>query len=179
MQIIKDYPLIDEILLEYKIFLSKDFDRYKNHVYRVFNFAVFLLEGRKEDFEKVAIALSFHDLGIWTHQTFDYLDPSIELAKKYLEKTNRQNLIPEVSLMIDMHHKMTPYTGDFAEIVEITRQADLVDVSLGVYKFTIPTEFLEAVQLEFPKLGFHSKLFQLGLGNFFKSPFNPFPMFKK
>ena len=179
MQIIKNYPLIDEILLEYKDSLEKDFERYKNHVYRVFNFALFLLGGRTEDFDKLAITLAFHDLGIWTHQTFDYLDPSIEMAAEYLRKVNRSDWISEVSLMIDMHHKVTPYTGDFSNSVELIRIADLVDVSLGVYKFNIPEEFVKATQAEFPNLGFHSRLFQLGLGNFFKTPFNPLPMFKK
>jgi len=179
MQIIKNHPLIDEILLEYKNSLNTDFERYKNHVYRVFNFAVFLLGDRKEDFDKLGIALAFHDLGIWTHQTFDYLDPSVEFAKKYLEKQNRLDWISEISLMIEMHHKMTPYTGDFSNSVELIRMADLVDVSLGIYKFTIPEEFIKAVKTEFANLGFHSKLFQLGLGNFLKYPFNPLPMFKK
>lgn len=179
MQIKLEYPLIDEILLEYQNSLGKDFDRYKNHVYRVFNFATFLSKKGEDNYDKIAIALSFHDLGIWTHQTFDYLDPSIEMAQIYLEKINRQDLISEISLMIDMHHKMTSYKGSFADSVEIIRMADLVDLSLGMYKFTIPEEFVKSVQAKFPNLGFHSKLFQLGLGNFLKYPFNPLPMFKK
>lgn len=179
MQIIKEYPLIDEILSEYQGSLQADFERYKNHVYRVFNFAVYLAKEEKENLDKLAITLAFHDLGIWTHRTFDYLDPSIEMATKYLIKINKSAWISEISLMIDMHHKVTPYKGDFSNSVELIRMADLVDVSLGAYKFNIPDEFVKAVKSEFSNSGFHSKLFQLGLGNFFKSPFNPLPMFKK
>lgn len=179
MQIIKEYPLIDKILLEYKNSLGKDFDRYRNHVYRVLNFAIFLSKESGDNHDKMAITLAFHDLGIWTHQTFDYLDPSLQMAEEYLKKINKPDWIPEISIMIDMHHKVTPYSGMYAENVELVRCADLVDVSLGVYRFTIPSEFVEAVKIEFPNLGFHSKLFQLGLGNFFKMPFNPLPMFKK
>jgi hypothetical protein len=177
--IIKDNKLIDEVLYQYKGSLKQDLERYRNHVFRVFNFAVYLAREDFLDRDKLSIALAFHDLGIWTHSTFNYLDPSVELARRYLEDRKKTEWIDEISLMIDMHHKITEYTGKYAESVEVIRKADLVDVSLGVYRFSIPEKFVEEVKLEFPNLGFHSKLFQLGLGSFFKAPFNPLPMFKK
>ncbi len=179
MQIIKDCLPIDSILSEYQNSLKADFDRYRNHVFRVFNFAVYLTDKKEKNQEKFAIALAFHDLGIWTHNTFDYIDPSVQLAKEYLDRENKNEWVEEISIMIDMHHKITAYNGIYLESVEIMRMADLIDVSLGVYKFNIPKEFIVAVKNEFPNLGFHSKLIQLGLGNFFQSPFNPLPMFKK
>jgi hypothetical protein len=36
------------------------------------------------EFEKIAIAGVFHDLGIWTNKTFDYIAPSVVLAREYL-----------------------------------------------------------------------------------------------
>jgi hypothetical protein len=32
------------------------------------------------DLEKIAVAAVFHDLGIWTNKTFDYIAPSVALA---------------------------------------------------------------------------------------------------
>ena len=31
----------------------------------------------RSDIEKIAVAAAFHDLGIWTNKTFDYIPPSI------------------------------------------------------------------------------------------------------
>ena len=33
---------------------------------------------------KGAVAVAFHDLGIWTDNTLDYLPPSVNRAKTYL-----------------------------------------------------------------------------------------------
>ena len=37
-----------------------------------------------QQIEKIAVATAFHDLGIWTDGTFDYLQPSVRLASAYL-----------------------------------------------------------------------------------------------
>jgi hypothetical protein len=34
----------------------------------------------------LVIAACFHDLGIWTDHTFDYLSPSAGLARDYLQR---------------------------------------------------------------------------------------------
>ena len=37
----------------------------------------------------MAIAAAFHDIGIWTAGTFDYLEPSVRVAAAYLTGTGR------------------------------------------------------------------------------------------
>jgi HD superfamily phosphodiesterase len=39
------------------------------------------IAGGRGDLEKIAAAAVFHDLGIWTDRTFDYIAPSIALAR--------------------------------------------------------------------------------------------------
>lgn len=58
-----------------------------------------------EQKERIIIAACFHDLGIWINDTFDYLQPSIGLAKAYLKQRNLKQWSVEVELMIDLHHK--------------------------------------------------------------------------
>ncbi len=47
-----------------------------------------------------AVAAVFHDLGIWTNGTFDYLAPSIALARDYLVASAREDWTDEIEEMI-------------------------------------------------------------------------------
>ena len=75
-------PTIDEVLGDHASDLRHDFTGYRNHVYRVVNFCTAIV-GDRGDLEKVAVAAAFHDLGIWTNKTFDYIPPSLALAREY------------------------------------------------------------------------------------------------
>lgn len=168
---------IDVLFETYKEVLKTDFNVYKNHVYRIYNFAL-LLDNDSESYEKYAIAAVFHDLGIWTH-SFDYLEPSIQLASEYLDEIGKQEWVEEIALMIDNHHKMSVYTGTFEKTVEIFRMADLIDVSVGIKLFNLDKSSYKRVQNKFSNKGFHSFLMKQSLKYFVKHPLNPLPMFKK
>ena len=172
---------IEYILFAHRDALGNDFERYHNHVYRVFNFA--LLMGKDtltdNDTEALAIAAGFHDIGIWTHNTFDYLQPSMELAEKFLVDTGKEQLGEEVSLIIDQHHKIGPYYGPYAETVETFRKADWLDVSLSAFAFGISRTQIREINAAFPYSGFHRFLVAQSFKNFVKHPSNPLPMFKR
>jgi len=170
--------IIDTILSEYKRDLGKHFETYKNHVYRIYNF-VLLLDNDKTNHKKYAIAAVFHDLGIWSSKTFDYLNPSIALAENYLIKNEKEPWIEEISLMIDMHHKRSFYKGDFQNTVEVFRKADWIDVTLGIKKYGLFKSEIKTIQKQFPNKGFHWFLTKQTFFNFLKNPMNPLPMFKK
>jgi hypothetical protein len=76
-------PTIDEVLRDHASELGHDFIGYRNHVYRVVNLYAAIVKGSAE-LEKIAIAAVFHDLGIWINKTFDYIAPSVALARVYL-----------------------------------------------------------------------------------------------
>ncbi|TCI05130.1 HD domain-containing protein [Corallincola luteus] len=173
-----EIPLIEEILGSWQTALMADYQGYKNHVYRMLHFCFALHECRGDDREKLIIAACFHDLGIWPEGSVDYLPPSMALAKNYLEKRGRVDWEQEILLMIDMHHKLRPYTDPRFPLVEIFRQADLVDVSFGKIGKGIPKPFIEQVKAVFPNAGFHQRLRQLAWQHFKKNPFNPIPMMK-
>lgn len=172
------HPLIEELLQKFQSATGSDYDKYRNHVYRVF-LNCLLLDTNKKNEDKYAIAAVFHDIGIWTNHTFDYLAPSIEQAKVYLSEAKRQDWIDEIKLMIDNHHKVSSYKGKHAETVETFRQADWIDVSFGIVSFGANKQSFKANKQKFPTLGFHRFLIKATTKNFFKHPFNPLPMFKK
>ena len=166
------------VLERYKSSLKNDFDAYNNHINRVFNYCV-LLDSELKHHPKYAIAVVFHDLGIWTENTFDYLEASKELAKSHLISINKENWTEEILLMIDMHHKRSEYTGKFEETVEVFRKADWIDVSLGLINHGIPNTKIKTLNKQFPNAGFHKFLAAQTLKRLVTNPFNLLPMFKK
>src|SRR5512145_1796507 len=119
-------PLLEEILGKWKNEIDHDYLRYKNHVYRMIHFCFALHNCNNEERDKIIIAGCFHDLGIWANDTFDYLSPSIALAKEYLKHNNLAQWIPEIELMIDMHHKIRKHQDERYPLIEVFRQGDLV-----------------------------------------------------
>lgn len=174
---ITENKTIDRLLETYKDVLKTDYNVYRNHIYRIYNYAV-LLDDDTTNHEKYSIAAVFHDLGIWTH-SFDYLKPSIQLASEYLTKNEKEDCIKEIALMIDYHHKMSSYKGEFSRTVEIFRKADWIDVIMGIKLFELDRSKYKSIQTQISNKGFHWFLVKQSLKYFVKHPLNPLPMFKK
>lgn len=171
-------PLLEKILGEWKNEVGDDYAGYRNHVYRMVNFCFAQGDFSPEEREKTIVAGCFHDLGIWSGDTFDYLPPSVALAKDYLRRNNLDNWIPEIELMIDTHHKLREHRGAHNPLVEVFRRADLVDFSLGLVKCGLPKSYVGAVKKQFPNAGFHKCLARTASGWFLKHPLNPIPVLK-
>lgn len=173
------FPLVDALLSPYAATLGPDFIGYRHHILRVLNHYL-ALQARAGGGDAlplaVQLAVPFHDLGIWTDGTFDYLAPSIRLALAHLADEGLDELAPEVQALIFEHHKLRPYRGPYAATVERYRQADLVDLSLGRVRFGLPRTHLRAVQAAFPNAGFHRRLAQLTARQLLRSPWRPLPM---
>jgi len=178
MKPILELPCIDEILTSFALAIGADLQGYRNHIYRVLNFHSALSGAEGLPSDAVQIAAAFHDLGIWTDDTLDYLPPSIALATEYLDHQQRPELKDEVRALILEHHKVRRYRGACADSVEFFRQADLVDVSLGLVRFGLPRSFIKTVQSTFPDHGFHSMLIKRSARQFIRSPLRPLPMFR-
>jgi hypothetical protein len=175
--------LLEEVLSARAGALGADFAGYRNHAYRVANFCFALVStnvaaggGDGEQSEKIALAAAFHDLGIWTDETFDYLPPSSRLANAYLAGTVRSDWAPEITEAILQHHKLTPFRNGRFSLVEPFRRADLIDVSRGLFSFGLRRRFLKEVFARWPDAGFHARLGRLFLGRLRRYPWDPLPM---
>lgn len=168
---------IEEILNSYRDQIGVDYKGYKNHCVRIIRFLNYLKPISSDEYEKLLIAVAFHDIGLWTHDTFDYLPPSVCLLKKYLTRIGKTEWIEEISLMIDRHHKFTAYQGKH-ELVELFRKADLVDFSLGLVNHGISKDYISRIKKQFPNEGFHKMLLVRMLKWVPLHPFRPIPMFK-
>ena len=165
---------VDTVLGEHVSEMGHDFVPYRNHVYRVVNLCVAIV-GDRTELEKIAVAAVFHDLGIWTNKTWDYLEPSVALARRYLTG-GQAKWIPEIERMIMDHHKITPAIATPDGLVESFRRADWVDVTLGMRRFGVPRPLITSVYEMWPSAGFHWRLVQLTLERFRAHPLTPLPM---
>ena len=171
-------PILDSLLGHYTSALGGDFEAYRNHVYRVASLCVAQSSHDVEQVEKISIAAVFHDLGIWTDGTFDYLLPSVNLARAHLADSGRSDWTPEITEMILWHHKVSRYRGNPHWLVEPFRRADWADVSMGLITFGLPRTLVREVLSTWPSKGFHKRLFQLELRRLRTHPWHPLPMVK-
>src|SRR5262245_2291924 len=104
--ILTSLPIVDSVLVRYASALGDDVIAYRNHVHRVVNLCLAVTGAGGDDFEKIAVAAVFHDLGIWTDHTFDYIGPSVTLARNHLTAHSRSDWVPEIEAMIVNHHKI-------------------------------------------------------------------------
>ncbi|ABL65826.1 HD domain-containing protein [Chlorobium phaeobacteroides] len=178
MEIKQHHLLIDTLFGTCRQTLGSDFEGYRNHCLRVYYFCCALTRNKPENDDKIAIAAFFHDIGIWTDDTFDYISPSQLLAREYLEKTDRTAWIPEIEAMIGEHHKLTPCKAQQFLLVEPFRKADWIDISRGMLRHRLPDDFVLDVFDAFPNEGFHKKLLLLAKARLKTHPFSPLPMMK-
>jgi hypothetical protein len=171
-------PTVEEILGKHASELGHDLTAYRNHVYRVVNLSVAILGDTRIELERIVIAAVFHDLGIWTNRTFDYVAPSVALARAYLAARGMTDWIPEIEAMIADHHKVTASHANPQPLVESFRRADWIDVTWGFRRFGLPRPLIAAVAARWPDAGFHRRLVELTIDRWWKHPLNPLPMVK-
>ena len=174
--LLTEIATLDELLHAHEAALGSDFEGYRNHTYRVVNLCAALSSSEPEQLQKMAIAAAFHDLGIWTDGTFDYLQPSVRLAGAHLDRSGRAEWTPEITAMILEHHKISAWRGDPHWLVEPFRRADWVDVTRGLRAFGLSRSLLREIFSAWPSAGFHKRLVQLELKRLRTHPWNPLPM---
>jgi hypothetical protein len=174
------HPLIDEILDARKQFARgrlEAFEGYRNHAHRIQNFVRSITSLSSQNEEKIAIAAAFHDLCAF--DGLDYLEPSIEEAARYLRKTGRESWDREIALTIAFHHRVRPYRGEAAHLVEPFRRADWNDFTMGLVRWGIPRDVRKAADAMFPVGEFVPKaVVKLALAWVSRHPLRPAPPFR-
>jgi hypothetical protein len=158
--------------------LGRDAVSYGNHAYRVAHLCLDFASRDPDTVHKVAIAAALHDMGIWAERTFDYIRPSIALARTHLERIGKTEWTSEITAMILEHHKLSPYRGRRDWLVEPFRQSDWIDVTWGFFSFGVPRARLQDLRRRWPDAGFHMGLVKQELKWLRIRPWNPLPMFR-
>jgi hypothetical protein len=176
-ELIREHPLVEQILAEHHDRAGADeagWNGYRGHIYRVLNFARALAPDDAERDDKLAIAGAFHDLEAF--RSLDYLAPSIRAQDAWLAKTGRAAWSDELALIIAEHHRVTPYRGAHAPLVEAFRRADFVDVSQGLVHPGLSRDYVRAVRRAFDVGPFFTRLVPQALAKrLVRHPLDPLP----
>lgn len=164
--------------------LGTDRNAYLHHVMRVLVLCDRLHErvprvrgDRPSRQSEFLTAAAFHDLGIWTAGTLDYLAPSVELASSWLAKERQEHLESVVAAMIEKHHKIRR-AGEAYSPVEVFRRADTIDVTRGLRRFGLALHEYQAITDQYPDDGFYRRLIALGWKHLRANPTSPLPMIR-
>ncbi len=171
-----EHPRIDEILDAFGAALATDRTAYRGHVYRVFHACCAITDAGDDRDDAIALASAFHDLGIWSDATVDYLPPSARRLREHLEATGRHALADELERMVLLHHKLTPCRGPDDRRVEAFRRADLFDLTFGLVRFGLPRAWVRELYAAFPTAGFQRRVLRLVGGHAIGHPLRPLPM---
>lgn len=178
MSLKANVPYIDSILSPWKPVIADDYESYRNHVIRMSNFCLLLKDCDAEEQQKIEIAACFHDIGIWTQNTLDYLSPSIPPTRQYLKKNGLSHWEEEICLMIIEHHRIRSIKDYESPLIELFRKADLVDFSNGLVTFGLTKAVIAEVKKAFPTKGFHWMLVKKTGSWLLEHPLRPAPMMK-
>jgi hypothetical protein len=176
--LLTEIAALDAVLDRHLAALGADRVAYRNHAYRVANLCASRSPADPETVEKIGIAAAFHDLGIWTDHTFDYVNPSVRLAREHLLRSGRAAWVPDVTAAILEHHRISTYRGAHAWLVEPFRRADWMDVSGGLVASGLSRELFRASLARWPRAGFHRLLARLEWQHVRRHPWRPLPMLK-
>jgi hypothetical protein len=172
--------LIDEILDEHRAAWSEGDEvgwiGYRNHAQRVFLFARHLAEPRPDAGEKIAIIAAFHDIAVF--QTLDYLVPNLRVMEAWLAAQGRLDWHREIALAMTMHHRVRPYRGEAAWLVEPMRRADWIEVTAGRVHPGVPGELVRQAQRELPMGSFATKSGLRIVAHALTHPLDPMPFWR-
>lgn len=154
-------PRVEELFVPYANSLGKDFPGYRNHVYRTITYAMHFLNDDARHELLVETAFVYHDIGLWTDQVLNYLEPSETLALADNETYQWGLDSDALRAAIHWHHKILPYKGPHQQVVEACRKADWIDASRGLVRKGLSRKAIKKVEAAFPNSGFHNALLRL------------------
>ena len=144
--------------------MGSDYEAYRGHVLRVKTYAMHFLNNpdRYADFKKaISMGLAYHDIALWTDHTLAYLEPSRDRAARDMVSFNEEEK-ELVQNIIYWHHKITPFEGPNADIVNAIRKADWIDASQGLIHQGMPKKHILKTVKAIPYAGFHNILMGFG-----------------
>lgn len=175
--------LLDKILGDYLYTIGADYQGYRNHCQRVMSYTIDMIKkapadssAATETFDKIATAVAFHDIGLWTAKTVDYIDPSEKEAMLYLDSIGKKEWKEEIGLMITRHHQTIQGELVTDTLPETFRRADLVDFTWGLVRWDVPRGIVLRTQESLGNAGFHWGLVKKAVPWTLQNPLNPVPM---
>lgn len=152
---------IERLLEPFADAMGDDFKAYRGHVYRAVTYAMHFLDGDETARPLIETAFVYHDVGLWTDDRLDYLEPS-EARALADNEAQGWGFDPQVLRdVIHWHHKVTRYRGPNERLVEAARRADWIDATSGARRMGLSRAQIQAVEDAIPSYGFSDVLQRL------------------
>jgi hypothetical protein len=149
--LVTECALIEATLDPHRAVLGPRHEGFRNHAFRMLNFARLLVPDPDGDRDqRLAVVAAFHDLPVILDGDLNYLSRAADLAERHLHVCGHPEWSEGVRLMICNHHKVRPYRGPHAAMVEAVRRADWVDASGGLLTAGLPRTYRHEVDAAFP-----------------------------
>ncbi len=152
---------VEALLAPYTETIGADLPGYRNHIYRVLTYAMHFLGQDDAARPLVETALVYHDIGLWTAHDLAYLEPSEARLREDAAKGDWGLDVDLMVAIIHWHHKVTPYTGPNARVVDAVRRADWIDATQGAVRKGLTKADIARVEGAIPNEGFHDTLQRL------------------
>ena len=145
--------------------IGDDYDAYRNHYLRVLTFAKYHCGDRcgQREIDLMALALAYHDIGLWSDHQLSYLDPSAKQLHTHAnDGSNRwtdEELVTANGIVMQ-HHKLTAWNGIEGDeiLINSVRKGDWADATIGMIRYGLPPSLLGHAYTQLPEAGFHSIL---------------------
>lgn len=162
LDILTHVDRIESLLERHADAIGDDLGPYRGHVYRVLHYARCILDGDESDRATIDVALVHHDIGLWTDREVAYLEPSIARAERDVEELGLDVDLEMLRPIIMWHHKITPYRGPHARVVNAVRRADWCDATKGIVRKGVDRRTVARTVDAIPYDGFHDVLLRIG-----------------
>eukprot|EP00537_Pseudo-nitzschia_pungens_P014402 CAMPEP_0172388096 /NCGR_PEP_ID=MMETSP1061-20121228/5259_1 /TAXON_ID=37318 /ORGANISM="Pseudo-nitzschia pungens, Strain cf. pungens" /LENGTH=237 /DNA_ID=CAMNT_0013117905 /DNA_START=88 /DNA_END=801 /DNA_ORIENTATION=- len=173
------YPDLDDELFTLASYIGQDLGSYRNHCLRVLTFTRFFLPDLDEEslsdvMDLSATVIPYLHIGLWTGESFNFLESSEEKLEKSLGDTFPEIEMEIMRAIVLQQYKTSDYTGLRSQtgnaLVNAVRKANWVDTTMGLIRFNLPSSLLEAAYDELDGAGFHKLIWgrkkRLTISNF-------------
>jgi len=159
------YPHLDDELFLLAASIGEDLGAYRNHCLRVLTFTnYFLPESTKQDLpdamDLAATAIAYHRVGLWTHESVNYLESSKDKLEGELGDSFTAEELSIMREIILQQHKIKDFTSMRSEaansLINAVRKASWADATMGLIRFTLPVSLLETAYNKLEGNGFHA-----------------------
>lgn len=162
IKVITNSEYVEDLLNRYKTEIGSDYDGYRGHIYRVLTYSMHFIGGDERYLPVIAAALVYHDIGLWTDKQLDYLEPGCKRAAEEFAGRYSEEELQLLNDIIYWHHKVTPFEGPHADVVNAVRKADWIDATKGIVNQRMPSAHVKQVEAAIPNAGFHKTLAEIG-----------------
>lgn len=161
IHIIDQSDRVEALFEPFRETLGDDFRAYRGHVYRVITYAMHFLGGDDTHRPVVETAFVYHDIGLWTVPDLAYLEPSEALVLEHNVELGWGFDPDLLRNIIHWHHKVFPYRGPEAAIVNACRKGDWIDATGGAIRKGLTKSQVASVEDAIPSYGFADVLQRL------------------